>query len=126
MTRPRQSSKLPLSAVADPKIVGAPLLGPGDDTTPQPPSPQSPHPGGYPTDMSWDANLDRLRASLHRKVAAELDMGAAAREAGVAMSSFNRALSISLAAFEAERAVAHFEGRIPPSLEVFCAQTEES
>lgn len=66
----------------------------------------------------------RLRAGLHRRQAAELELAAVAIETARSLNGFSAACAAAIAPYEAERATAHFEGRVPPSLEVFA--TEEA
>lgn len=67
--------------------------------------------------------LHRLAAGLHRMRAAEHDLAATCLETATSLEDFALTFAAAMAPYEAERAAAHFEGRVPPSLEVFAAET---
>jgi len=75
-------------------------------------------------DRDIQRGLHRLAAALHRKRAAEHDLAAACLSTADSLDAFARAFTAGIAPYEAERAAAHFEGRVPPSLEVYVAEDE--
>lgn len=66
--------------------------------------------------------LHGLAAALHRKRAAEHDLAAACLKTADSLDAFGRSFLAAVAPYEAEVAAAHFEGRVPPSLEVFAEE----
>lgn len=75
--------------------------------------------------MKQDARirLNHLMAEVHRMRAAEHDLVATMLKAAKGFESLEAAILETLAPYAAERAAAMFEGRTPPSLEVFAAQS---
>lgn len=77
--------------------------------------------GGVEEREIW-IHLLKVGAALHRKRASEFELCAACLGTASALEGFATAFETAMAPFEAERAAAHFEGRVAPSLEVFAAE----